>query len=227
MLDIFVRVSTPEDVRDFAAAYGPLGLCTHGLPWLHVFEPDEGFRRLWVPDDSACQHGDKEGTKDWLKWVASARGLLSAAASLHAGVLPSLEDWTRIAAGLSPGEDGGTFHQYVQEHGLAEARLMLGDCLWFWLRMSDVRPKFAWDPEPQFFLDSGTFGQLGIQLMQAVSHAHGLAICSGCGNPYMRKGRKPQAGRRNYCPDCGITAALRDAQRERRAKKREGDGKAS
>jgi DNA-directed RNA polymerase subunit RPC12/RpoP len=102
--------------------------------------------------------------------------------------------------------------------------LTLGDFLWFWLRMSGTRPKFVWDPEPKFYLECGTFGEIGVQIMQAVSNAQGLTICSGCGRAYMRKGRKPQEGRRNYCPECGTRAALKDAQRQRRARKRQTDG---
>jgi hypothetical protein len=110
---------------------------------------------------------------------------------------------------------------------VGEERLSLGDMVWEWLVIGHVEPKFSWDTDgPKFFLDAGTFGVLGIQIMQAVARTQGLATCSGCGIPYMREGRRPQLGRRNYCPSCGTRAALRDAQRERRAKQRGSDGQA-
>ena len=228
MLDHFVRIETAEDVLDFAQLYGPLHLCTHGLPWAHIYEPDEGFRDLWVADRSSCERPFEERVEDWFKWVACARGLLSASATLHSDMRPGVADWEGISRGLSPTADGGeALFDYLSSGDLGDATLMLGDFLWFWLRISDVRPKFSWDPEPRFFLQAGVFGELGIQIMQAVSHAHGLAICSGCGNAYMRKGRKPQSGRRNYCSDCGLKVARRDSQRVRRQKLRGDHGQES
>ncbi len=49
-----------------------------------------------------------------------------------------------------------------------------------------------------------------MSVAQVVSNAKGLLQCDGCGNYYVRRGRKPAAGRRNYCPACGKKAAKRD-----------------
>jgi curved DNA-binding protein CbpA/DNA-directed RNA polymerase subunit RPC12/RpoP len=45
------------------------------------------------------------------------------------------------------------------------------------------------------------------------------ATCSACGTVYSRVGRRPQKGRRNYCPDCGSAAAHRDRQRDYRSRR--------
>jgi hypothetical protein len=86
---------------------------------------------------------------------------------------------------------------------------------------------FSWRSSPKFNLVAGTFGELGLQIMQAASRGQTLAVCSGCGNPYMRQGRKPQSGRRNYCPRCGVKASRRDAQRQRRTRLNRGESSVS
>ena len=48
----------------------------------------------------------------------------------------------------------------------------------------------------------------------------GVAICDGCFRSYVREGRAPQRGRRNFCPDCGLKAAQRLAKRDQRARPR-------
>jgi hypothetical protein len=220
MLDRFTRIDSARDAAEFAQWFGPLDLCTHGLPWRHTFESDEGFSDLWNPERTSCEPMSAERFSDWFKWVACARSILAVAVALHDGRLPAIEDWDPIVLAISPIDKDFSREEYLTREGIDAAKLLLGDLLWSWLRMADVRPKFSWDPHPELYLKAGTFGELGIQLMRAVSQGHGLVTCSGCGVPYMRKGRKPQAGRRNYCPDCGQRAALRDAQRARRAKER-------
>jgi len=70
------------------------------------------------------------------------------------------------------------------------------------------------------FLAAGTFGILGMQLAFTLAQAE-LTVYSGCGRDYPRTGRRPQAGRLNYCPDCGERTRSRDAQREFRRVDRE------
>ena len=220
MLDRFTRIESPRDAAVFAQSYGPLQLCTHGLPWVHVHETDEGYSDLWNPYRTPCEPMAAERFTDWFKWTGCARSILVSAVALHDGRLPAMDEWSRIVNAISPVDSSYDYAAQFEAEGVDEARFSLGELLNSWLRMSDVRPKFSWDPDPGVYLQARTFGELGIQLMRAVSQGHGLVTCSGCGVPYMRKGRKPQAGRRNYCPDCGQRAALRDAQRARRAKER-------
>jgi hypothetical protein len=84
-----------------------------------------------------------------------------------------------------------------------------------WMALAGCFAQLRWNSDSfQFYLTAAPMGILGLQLMQCVSRRHDLSLCSGCGIPYLRQGRKAQKGRRNYCNDCGRTAALRDAQRE-------------
>ena len=107
MLDVFVRIENANDVLAFVLAYGPLRLCSHGLPWTHILEPDEGFREMWAPDESQCLVGFRERVDDWFKWVACARSLLTASAALCEGRFPSVAEWDRINTALAPEGSGG------------------------------------------------------------------------------------------------------------------------
>ena len=95
-----------------------------------------------------------------------------------------------------------------------------------WLWWGNVRPWIRWlQPQPTFTLAGGTFGILAFQMMLAVTNTHGLAVCTGCGNPYLRQNRKPQLGRRNYCPGCRERkVGARDRKRAQRARRREQHG---
>jgi hypothetical protein len=55
-------------------------------------------------------------------------------------------------------------------------------------------------PEPPVF-GASTFGILGIQLALTISRTV-VVVCSNCQTRYMREGRAPQVGRRNFCGDC-------------------------
>jgi len=222
MLDFFVRLRRPEDVVRFVRRFGPLWICSHGLPFTHrTGGVDDTIFFDLDPDQERCWDlWDPEPLSVWFGWVETARAILTIASFLHGDSIAPPEEWDRASQLLNPGyrEKGAE----EIEGDLGFARVYCGDLIWAWLDMCDISPKMEWDPQPNFYLlpKPFSFGNLGLQLSQAVMRSHGLAICSGCSNPYVRTGRKPQAGRRNYCPDCGPKAARRDAQRERRAKQR-------
>lgn len=73
------------------------------------------------------------------------------------------------------------------------------------------------DDAPRLAIEADVFGTLVIQLIAAVTGTNGLAICDGCGLPYVGRKRRPQAGRRNYCDPCkGDGKHWRDAKRDQR-----------
>lgn len=57
-----------------------------------------------------------------------------------------------------------------------------------------------------------------LQVSQAISKTDSFTICDACGRAYVRQGRKPQQGRKNYCTECGKnnTASKRQWARENR-----------
>jgi hypothetical protein len=223
MLDFFVRLRRPEDVLRFVKRFGPLWVCSHGLPATHRTGgvDDTIFFDLDAVQEPCWKQWDPEPLSTWFSWVETARAILTIASYLHQNVIAPSDEWNRASQLLNPEyrEKGAE----SIEADLALARIYCGDLIWAWLDMCDISTKMEWDLEPNFYLlpKPFCFGTLGLHLSQAVMRSHGLAICSGCGNPYVRTGRKPQSGRRNYCPECGTKAAVRDAQRERRARQKE------
>ena len=218
MLDAFVRLEDEPDVLKFAQRWGPLRLCSHNLTSRH------GTQTIFFDVEGKCETGkDEEPLEAWFLWADSARALLSVAANLHQGQEPSLDVWRRAEQMLNPRATRAS-ESTVRQSKLWESQIYCGDLVWAWLDIARISPKFTWDGTPQFFLWTDAFGTLGLQLAQAIARSHGLAVCDGCGVAYMRQGRKPQVGRRNYCQSCGKKAAVRDAQRALRLRKREGDG---
>ncbi|MBC8273672.1 MAG: hypothetical protein H8E40_01695 [Chloroflexi bacterium] len=191
-LNAFVRIKTPDNILRFARRLGPLGLCKHGLPPMHrgtwyrdEYENGElvGVTHTgeWNPADGASERGwcppcGPEPIKRWLEYSSLALSYLNLAASL------------KIDTGK-------------RMRGLRQ--LFLQDRVNEWLGDAGIRLELNWSGnEPVLTLvGGGVFGALGVQLLSAVTR-NTLAVCSGCGEPYLRKARKPKPGQRNFCPDC-------------------------
>lgn len=143
-----------------------------------------------------CAPCGNEPVKRWLDYAALASSYLNLAAILKV-------DTGKRMRGL---------RQLFLQDGVNE-----------WLGDAGIRLELNWsDNEPSLTLTGGAvFGALGVQLLSAVT-ANNLAVCSGCGIPYLRKGRKPQAGRRNFCPDCGDKVANKLRVRRSRTLKQKG-----
>lgn len=95
-----------------------------------------------------------------------------------------------------------------------------------WLAWGFVRPTFSWKNGSALIrMESGGWaaeallGALAVQLLIAVNGSGGLALCCGCGGPYLPS-RRPAEGRRHYCSACRIEVAQRDAARAYRARRR-------
>jgi hypothetical protein len=108
------------------------------------------------------------------------------------------------------------------------ARNTLGSHVNEWLMWGGVRPRFDWTENGTVIrLSSGgweqeaLFGALAVHLVLAVGGTGGIALCSGCGAPYLPT-RRPVDGRRHYCTNCGRKVAERDAARAYRARRRIG-----
>lgn len=159
----------------------------------------------------------QEQWSHWLHYAQRASAMLRVAAALHQEKSGSREDWGTLHVGR--GELSKLVLLFCQRPSLAQTYLagLIND----WLALANVQPRLSWGgPEstkPRFNLAGwGTFGILGVQLMAAVTRSQHVYICDGCGFPYIRE-RKPQAGRRNYCPACGEREANRQRQRKWRS----------
>lgn len=74
-------------------------------------------------------------------------------------------------------------------------RYQLAKAVGEWLQMGGTELLFTWSRSGRSIgLIGTTFGTLAVQLMFAVSRSQALAICSGCGQPYLREEENPTEG---------------------------------
>ena len=232
MLDAFVRIKTPEDVLHFARRYGPLALCEHGLPATHN----------WTATSMGCYPSGwerqvcREPLERWLAYAGQADALVAIAAALQRDEKEPEEAWQALLKRYE-GDDLALVLAVRQKSSVEGRRSLLGGLVDEWLALANVRLSVIWDATKakwELTVRGTTFGLLAMQLVFAIAGQHRLAICDGCGRPYVREGRVPQSGRRNFCPECGEPVAARLRQRAHRAKppaqeprREDQDGKAS
>ena len=195
-LDAFVRIKRHSHILKFAKRWGPLRLCAgHGVPHGH---------------DGGCLPARREPLVRWYYYVEQASLILRIASLLRGGRPVSREAWSAMfvtEAEHRPVTEGvnDLLDALAGDSSQIGSRFYLANVIDEWLQMGSVRPRFTWtngQTTPELTLTSGTFGVLAVQLMVAASGASGLCVCDGCGDDYMRQGRMPQRGRRNYCERC-------------------------
>lgn len=231
MLDAFLRIGGGDDVLRFAQHYGILELCNHDQPIMY------GQSMKCTPRDwSVCRprgwpHICWEPIDGWLRFVRQAKAMVSIAAALNQGEPTKQTHWANLAWSdpkqptsnsanklAFSDQEKSRLGERLANSGKIYQRQQLAEEVGKWLRMGGVEPLFTWSRSgPSIGLTGTTFGTLAVQLMFAVGKSQAIAVCNGCGQPYMREGKKPQKGRRNFCPSCGSTVASRLRKRDKRA----------
>ncbi len=230
LLEAFVRLPDAADVEiaAYAKRWEELGLCQHGLPMIHNWTiagsiPQDacGARALEEPetleeaahllatktDDywKSIEDWNWEPLEAWRAWARRARELVNLAALTNLGQLADFQAWK--SADFYPS----------RENTLAEQRHELCKRTDTWIGLGEVRPHLEVRGSHLTVTlgGFGLFGALATQLLLVVSRTRGFAVCSGCGKPYVPR-RRRTSERLNYCPNCGLKAAWRDAQRRLR-----------
>jgi len=140
--------------------------------------------------------------RDARREVGAAFGIASA---LKEGKMTNVEDWDNIR--YPDGEDDPPEFQRQMLAAIINSRL------------EGTKLCLAWDNSPKITIDTG-LGFLNVawlQVAQMLTGKFSVCICSGCGRTYVRQGRIPQKGRKNFCDECGEKAAKRLWWRENRA----------
>jgi len=232
--------TSPEEIRNFAKRYGILRICKHGLPASHSNSPygsvyfgeDREFVTERIP---YCQPlgtsfpNENEGFEPLDRWRFFARhahALLNVIVSLSQDELAQTDDWAVLHKYTSNPERTG--------RDLVQQRLDSVAVVNTWLRVASVAPQIRYDfdqislrdrhkslrdwykiqLETDMFRGSRLFAYLACQLMTAAV-GQAVSLCSGCGKIYPPT-RKPNRNQNNYCKDCSIRAAWRDAARRKR-----------
>ncbi len=215
MLDAFVRIKDGHDALKFARRFGVLELCAEGH--IHPRDLRKYMRRL-SPEctpEGWPENPWHERVDHWLSYVQGAGAVLRIATALHQEKPTQPSEWHEALAPWSILVDSeSTLNQESPQF----QRGLLGMMIDRWLHGADIRPTFQWGGSgPRIALIAQTFGMLGVQLMFAVSKSQGLAVCDGCGQTYIREGRKPQRGRMNFCNLCGEPVGAKLRKRKQRA----------
>lgn len=229
MLDRFWKIERAEQIPAFARKHGVLGFCTHLLPASHNPEPwpAPGPGKYEI---KGCRPQRTEDVRElvffdpvdrWLHYARLARALIAIAVALRGDKPGTREQWETV---FEDHRETERWPQIQRECELLatsvdDSRFYLSFLVNEWLGTGGVRMAFRWPMQSETpelpTMAAGTFGLLGIQLAMTVADAR-LYQCNGCLRRYARTGPRPQAGRRNYCPDCGETARTRNSQRDLR-----------
>lgn len=217
ILDQFVKLADapPSAVLLFARRWGVFDRLEDKDPRLEDEDPS-----------GEALDGGAEPLALWYDLARQASTILRIAGQLNQGERPSMEEWRIV---LTVGVVSKFMRRmleicesrdYVPDSEIAQYFLV--NLVNGWLRHGDVRPQLSWDDDkaPEIVLEGhALMGALAVQLLGAVSRTGGITACSNCGAPYMPT-RQPRAGNNRYCPDCGRRAAVRDAARRHRQRKR-------
>jgi hypothetical protein len=220
LLADFVAIDTgsPEAVARFANTHGTLDICeAHGLPRGHAGAV-VGYAFGGCPPQTDDIGADFwEPFSAWERFVGQARSMLNIAAALHRGRSPDRADWEHVWP-------ADTRDALLALPGLEHQKNMLATAVNTWLQLGAVSPSMVWGPKGTrknpavTFGGVGMLGALAVQLMMATIRTQGLAICSGCGVPFVPE-RRPSRGRRVYCRECrDRKVPQRDAARDYRRK---------
>jgi hypothetical protein len=138
------------------------------------------------------------------------------------------EHW--VTGILESGSTPFASHPSGKAKALARQRAFVSYAVNCWLNWGRARPQIEWDgPTPTIELTTGGImpmyadrlsGALALQLSYAVASSEGVATCFACGRFYTPT-RRPAAGRRSFCPDCGLRAAWRTSKRVTRGRFRQ------
>lgn len=247
LLDEFVKLADrrPEDILTFAQRWGVLGLCEHLVPEASC---SHGCRDNWLEPISAWRNYARRVQAILLVASKLHEGRVGAETdwSVILGVAgePPVGWWDKLQMGLPALRESLAYiplldtEQSLQvEFGtskvsvmtefskVADQKFLLGMIVDSILYLSGARLVFTWaSGEPEISISPGgsLFAALASQLTFAVARSEGIALCAACSSPYIPR-RKPQVGRRHYCPNCGSTAAKRDHARRKKIERRSGE----
>jgi hypothetical protein len=230
MLEGFVSLwrGDDEEIRAYAATWGPFGFCEHGLPRRHPSLPwaqfplerdfnclSEQFETL-VPEEGASSIQMIERLHDWRTWSRMAQAVLAVSGSLWRDQRPDPTD-----AELVRGWVFETLMHKKRPVVLPSPWIALQEALYLWLNWSGVR--LAMTPtgvaprvRPTLELVLPNLGAgLGLWLAANVCRADNIAFCAGCSAPFPTTRRLREGQSRQYCKNCrGANVPQADALRD-------------
>jgi predicted RNA-binding Zn-ribbon protein involved in translation (DUF1610 family) len=187
-----------DQVAQYAKRWGVLGLCQHTVPGRGLILV-LGHEHQSPFGSEPCRTVGTEPLETWRWYAAVFRMLVERAQTLRK------RDRLRSRSERA--------HKEIQE--------FLEHCDWLVRFFGCLRPvlvveNFCFEIKlGGRWLSTGLAAALTAELLFTLAGALGLGTCASCGRlfPLRRRARK---GENSYCPNCGIRAAWREAQRRRR-----------
>jgi hypothetical protein len=207
-----ITTRTQEAVKAFAERWGPLWLCRNrehqDCHWVPRGHPGWSWSPcLWAP----C-----EEVREFVRKAWQARVVVDMGAALRQNQPAPAHLWPYLRRVLSPAY-GVLAEQYRQN--VAMQRQVLTAVVNMYLAGSlgafgGARLWMLWDeghvsPSLHFHSGLGFLPAVWIEIAQALSDRHGMLQCDGCQEFYMRTGRRPKKGQKNYCDRCRKTGPKR------------------
>ena len=224
---------SPMLITRFCEKWGVLGVCKHGLPRIHTQRCwwRKPFRTSMVKGFTRNEY--KESFQSIQQFANGIESLMRIGAEISQGREGIIEDWQTAQTWLTRWQHPDSEDEDLsnpKNFNLKTRRLYLEIYLNRLIDESQLRPRVYW-PDGiswRIEMDSGmSMGHVNnlaalvvMELLMTVANCDGLANCAACNRPYIPE-RRPDSTRRNYCPSCGRKAAVRDASREYRQRRRE------
>lgn len=202
-LDKFLRLNNANDVQRFAQRFGPLWLCSkhHNRGAVRCFWPGHSSRQ--------CRWNNIEPVDIWLTIRQEIHVLLAAAAKVRNGDALAISDFAGVEG--APTE----FYPHVGRPFVAT---------WINMQLHRMSPLLSDGHETtlgfELTLSTGVgfLPALWLQVASVCAGGRALAVCSGCVTPYVRKGRAPRRGQRNFCPSCNASGMRQQMSRDSKKK---------
>ncbi len=190
VLEDFIRLAeaTPDMIRQFVLKWGPL--------WHCVEHKDCFWVPTWYPNQkNGCRWFPAEPLKEFRLRAIQAEATFDIAVRLSKGRPVPMNLWQRLGW---TGEEG-KFSLWGQKFFLTS--IING----FLTRPGGPSLFVYWnDQKPEIVIDTGLgfIRSVWLIIAQCLTGAKGLYFCNSCGDPYIRHMRKPQEGRKSFCPEC-------------------------
>jgi len=204
------------------------------------------FAQKWGPlrvgEDGIFQPGAPRGEEPldlWRFYSHRAYAVLVIAAGLKAGEPVSESDWAQLSDQDASGKERGEAKFFgMPKHARREPvfrpegiswsgrpidpfRIIAGEVT-EWMTRFAVGFRVVWDGRKWkteiAYGNSSILSAIAFQLALKAAQVDTVYICSGCGFPYIRVKRRPNARQGNFCHKCGRDEATRQADRRRQQK---------
>lgn len=220
-----------EKIERFAARFGALRLCGHGLPASHQIASPGQRPCTPVRGEGEWQGWFCEPLSAWAQLVREARAMLLMAPDLDAGQPASITQLEVFGAQADRRSDlvGEAnplglvdLKSDLPGHVVYERR-QLAFRVTEWLRIGGVGPSVEWVDGrglEQSWRGEGLFGALALQLAAQLGRG-GQVECQGCGR--LITPNHSRTGQRHWCVTCTKNGTRRRAiDRERRQRQKDG-----